>query len=96
MLFAGHESTAHVLSATLGFLSLDDDLQQEIYDQIISVVGHGRDPVGIFPFCVLHFFDLNYLQTFEDYNALDKVLNAFFEALRMFRTCPRFFRSLHT
>ncbi|PPQ81934.1 hypothetical protein CVT25_013782 [Psilocybe cyanescens] len=66
MLFAGHESTAHVISATLGFLSLYDDLQQEVYDQIITVVGHERDPV------------------FEDYNALDKVLSAFFEALRMF------------
>lgn len=40
------ETTAHSLSATLGFLSVYADLQEEIYQQIISVVGYERDPVS--------------------------------------------------
>ncbi|KAF8903942.1 cytochrome P450 [Gymnopilus junonius] len=44
MLFAGHETTAHTLAATLGFLSVNEDIQEEIYEQVISVVGHDRDP----------------------------------------------------
>jgi len=66
MLFAGHETTAHSLSATLGFLSVYTDLQEEIYQQIIAVVGYERDPV------------------YGDYAELNKVLAAFFEALRLF------------
>ncbi|KAF5318599.1 hypothetical protein D9619_010824 [Psilocybe cf. subviscida] len=66
MLFAGHETTAHSIAATLGFLSLDPALQQEVYDQLVEVVGLEGDP------------------QFGDYNKLDKVLAAFFEALRMF------------
>ncbi|KAG6829041.1 hypothetical protein H0H87_012774, partial [Tephrocybe sp. NHM501043] len=66
MLFAGHETTAHTLAATLGFLSLHQDLQDEVLEQIISVVGWDRDPV------------------YEDYNALNKVLAAFYESLRLF------------
>lgn len=45
MLFAGHETTAHTLAATLGFLGLYPDIQQEVLEQIISVVGWDRDPV---------------------------------------------------
>ncbi|KAG6917128.1 hypothetical protein DXG01_003794 [Tephrocybe rancida] len=44
MLFAGHETTAHTLAATLGFLSLYQDIQEEVLEQIISVVGWDRDP----------------------------------------------------
>ncbi|KAG5641736.1 hypothetical protein DXG03_004308 [Asterophora parasitica] len=66
MLFAGHETTAHTLAATLGFLGLYGDIQEEVLEQIISVVGLERDPA------------------FEDYSNLDKVLAAFYEALRMF------------
>ncbi|KAF8155579.1 cytochrome P450 [Crassisporium funariophilum] len=44
MLFAGHETTAHTLAATLGFLSLYEDLQDEVLQQIVSVVGYDRDP----------------------------------------------------
>ncbi|KIM47101.1 hypothetical protein M413DRAFT_64094 [Hebeloma cylindrosporum] len=44
MLFAGHDTTAHTLAATLGFLSLYQDIQEEVYEQIISVVGPDRDP----------------------------------------------------
>ncbi|KAJ3796245.1 cytochrome P450 [Lentinula aff. detonsa] len=66
MLFAGHETTAHTLAATLGFLALNQDVQDEILEQIKEVVGYNRDP------------------EFEDYHKLNKVLAAFFEALRLF------------
>ncbi|KAG6897035.1 hypothetical protein C0992_004508 [Termitomyces sp. T32_za158] len=44
MLFAGHETTAHTLAATLGFLGLYQDIQEEVLEQIISVIGWDRDP----------------------------------------------------
>ncbi|KAJ3878539.1 cytochrome P450 [Lentinula edodes] len=66
MLFAGHETTAHTLAATLGFLALNQDVQDEVFEQIKEVVGYGRDP------------------EIEDYHNLNKVLAAFFEALRLF------------
>ncbi|KAF9482311.1 cytochrome P450 [Pholiota conissans] len=44
MLLAGHETTAHSIAATIGFLSLSDDIQEDIYRQIHSVVGLDRDP----------------------------------------------------
>ncbi|KAK7034506.1 hypothetical protein VNI00_012353 [Paramarasmius palmivorus] len=66
MLFAGHETSAHTLAATLGFLAYYTEAQDEVLQQIIDVVGWERDPV------------------FEDYNNLNKVLGAFYEALRMF------------
>ena len=39
------ETTAYSLSATLGFLGLYENLQEEVYQHIISIVGHDRDPV---------------------------------------------------
>ncbi|KAF9258180.1 cytochrome P450 [Marasmius fiardii PR-910] len=66
MLFAGHETTANTLATTLAFLSLDQDAQDEVVQQIVDAVGYERDP------------------TFEDYNNLNKVLAAFYEALRLF------------
>jgi len=70
LLFAGHETTAHMFSATLALLSLHPDIQNEIVEQIVSVVGYDRDP------------------RYDDYSNLDKVLSAFYEALRMFRELP--------
>ncbi|KAF9261363.1 cytochrome P450 [Marasmius fiardii PR-910] len=66
MLFAGHETTAYTLAATLALLSLNPDVQDEVVQQIVDVVGYERDPA------------------FEDYNSLNKVLAAFYEALRLF------------
>ncbi|KAF9269583.1 cytochrome P450 [Marasmius fiardii PR-910] len=66
MLFAGHETSAHTLAATLGFLAVNEDAQDAILQEIINVVGYDRDPV------------------FDDYNNLNKVLSAFYEALRLF------------
>jgi cytochrome P450 len=44
MLIAGHETTARAISATIAFLGLHDDIQEEVYEQIMSVVGPDRDP----------------------------------------------------
>ncbi|TFY70798.1 hypothetical protein EVG20_g2210 [Dentipellis fragilis] len=43
LMFAGHETTAHTLAATLGFLGIYPDIQKEVYDEIVSVVGD-REP----------------------------------------------------
>ncbi|KAG6860150.1 hypothetical protein C0995_015073, partial [Termitomyces sp. Mi166 len=45
LLFAGHETTAHTLSATLALLAIHQDIQNEIFDHIVSVIGYDRDPV---------------------------------------------------
>ena len=45
------ETMAHTLAATLGFLALHKDIQKEVYEQIISVVGPDRDLV-----CVVQVF----------------------------------------
>ncbi|KAG5638340.1 hypothetical protein H0H81_000583 [Sphagnurus paluster] len=44
LLFAGHETTAHTLAATLALLALHPEIQSEILEQIVSVVGYDRDP----------------------------------------------------
>ncbi|KAF8135969.1 cytochrome P450, partial [Mycena galopus ATCC 62051] len=44
LLFAGHETTAHTLAGTLGFMAIHDDIQDEIAEHIISVVGTDREP----------------------------------------------------
>jgi len=37
MLFAGHETTAHILAAAVGFLALYEDIQEEVYAEIQEV-----------------------------------------------------------
>ncbi|KAG6918366.1 hypothetical protein DXG01_015018 [Tephrocybe rancida] len=44
MLFAGHETTARTLSAAFALLALHQDIQNEVVDQIVGVVGRERDP----------------------------------------------------
>jgi len=68
LLFAGHETTAHTLAATLGFLSLNPSIQEETVAQVREVT-KGRENGEII---------------FEDYSRLDKVLAAFYEGVRMF------------
>ncbi|KAL0574637.1 hypothetical protein V5O48_007333 [Marasmius crinis-equi] len=46
MLFAGHETTANTLAATLALLAITSDAQDEVLKQIIDVVGWDRDPVS--------------------------------------------------
>jgi len=45
LLLAGHETTAHTLAATLGLLAVHEDIQDSVYEEIISVIGHDRDPL---------------------------------------------------
>ncbi|KIJ66894.1 hypothetical protein HYDPIDRAFT_149950 [Hydnomerulius pinastri MD-312] len=68
LMFAGHETTAHTLAATLGFLALDADLQDEIVAQVQDVT-RGREDGEVL---------------LEDYSKLDKVLAAFYEGVRLF------------
>lgn len=42
------ETTGHTLAATLGFLASHPDEQDAVYNQIMDVVGHDRDPVSQF------------------------------------------------
>ncbi|KAI0916136.1 hypothetical protein AcW1_010008 [Taiwanofungus camphoratus] len=44
LLFAGHETTAHTLSATFALLAVHQDIQEEIYRQIMDVVGPDSNP----------------------------------------------------
>ncbi|KAF4593401.1 hypothetical protein EYR38_009115 [Pleurotus pulmonarius] len=44
MLFAGHETTGYALAATLGCVSLHQDIQDGVIQQIEEVVGYNRDP----------------------------------------------------
>ncbi|EPS96416.1 hypothetical protein FOMPIDRAFT_1053342, partial [Fomitopsis schrenkii] len=43
-LFAGHETTAHVLSATIALLALHQDEQADVASHVSSVLNDGRDP----------------------------------------------------
>ncbi|KAG6828824.1 hypothetical protein H0H92_006649 [Tricholoma furcatifolium] len=70
MLFAGHETTALGISAALALLSLHQDIQNEVAEQIMAIVGDGREPT----IC----------QAYESFELLNKVLATFYEALRLF------------
>lgn len=39
------ETTSSTLAATIGFLGLYSEIQEDIYQKIIKVVGYDRDPV---------------------------------------------------
>ncbi|KAJ7468034.1 cytochrome P450 [Mycena latifolia] len=43
-MFAGHETTAHTLAGTLGFMAIHEEIQDEVVEQIMSVIGPDRDP----------------------------------------------------
>ncbi|KAF8997082.1 cytochrome P450 [Cyathus striatus] len=44
MLFAGHETTAHTMAATIACLAKDQIYQQEVFEQIQCIVGNAREP----------------------------------------------------
>ncbi|KAG6807471.1 hypothetical protein H0H92_007349 [Tricholoma furcatifolium] len=44
LLFAGHETTARTMSAVLSLLALHQDIQEEMVEHIISVIGYDREP----------------------------------------------------
>jgi cytochrome P450 len=71
-LYAGHDTTAHSLAATLAFLALNFDIQDELVAQVREVT-EGRDDATL---------------QFEDYGKLDKVLAAFYEGIRMYPPGP--------
>ncbi|KAJ7266970.1 cytochrome P450 [Mycena haematopus] len=41
---SSHETTAHTFAATLGFMAVHEEIQEEVFEQIISVVGCNRVP----------------------------------------------------
>jgi hypothetical protein len=85
------DTTAHSLAATLAFLALDFDIQDELVSQVREVT-EGRDDdtlVSVYVVRVASLFGLNMehvnSQLYEDYGKLDKILAAFYESIRMFR-----------
>jgi hypothetical protein len=48
------ETTANTLAATLALLAIHQDIQQEILEQIIDVVGLEREPVSIITLSHIH------------------------------------------
>jgi len=40
------ETTAHTLAATLGFLAYYSDIQEEVHQHILSIIGDSRNPVS--------------------------------------------------
>ncbi|KAJ7468959.1 cytochrome P450, partial [Mycena galericulata] len=44
LMFAGHDTTAAVISATLGFLAIHEEEQEKAYQEIIKAVPRGSDP----------------------------------------------------
>jgi len=67
-MFAGHETTAHTLAATLALLSIHQEEQDRAVENIRKVLGEAQQPT---------------LEDVES-GALDKVLACFAEAARMF------------
>ena len=80
------ETMAHTLAATLGFLALHKDIQKEVYEQIISVVGPDRDPV-----CVVQVFlraELSSLFTAKGIRRLSQVRQGTRRVLRSIEDVP--------
>ena len=77
------------MAATLAFLALDSDIQDELVSQVREVTeGRANDTlVSVYAPQVLFGLNLENVdpQLFEDYSKLDKVLAAFHEAIRMYR-----------
>jgi hypothetical protein len=81
------ETTARVLSATLGLLALYAKEQDVSLEQIREVLSDNRDPVLAVLFhhpnqclCLIY-------QVMEDMGSLGKVLACFHEGASMFREC---------
>jgi len=66
LMFAGHDTTGSSLASTLAFLSINQQEQDRVYENIINVIGRDKEP------------------EYDDFNALYKVLAAWYEALRLF------------
>jgi cytochrome P450 len=44
-LIIGAETTAKTLAAAIAYLAIHQDVQQEAYEQIVSIAGETADPV---------------------------------------------------
>ncbi|KAF8138095.1 cytochrome P450, partial [Mycena galopus ATCC 62051] len=44
LMFAGHETTANSLAVAIGYMAIHEEIQNEVVEQIISVLGPDRDP----------------------------------------------------
>ncbi|KAF8138092.1 cytochrome P450, partial [Mycena galopus ATCC 62051] len=44
LMFAGHETTANSLAVTMAYMSINEEIQNEVVEQIMSVLGPDRDP----------------------------------------------------
>lgn len=80
------ETTSQSLAATLAFLALNSDLQDELVTQVQEVT-RGRDDNTLVSAVLSNaFLPLNFvIQLVTDYGKLDKVLATFYEGIRMFR-----------
>jgi hypothetical protein len=77
------------LAASLAFLAVHQDIQDEILEHILTVIGPDRETVSDFLSHLYTFHVTNqFMETFEDYPKLNKVLAVFLEAIRMFRMQP--------
>jgi hypothetical protein len=79
------ETTAYALAATIGFLGLHSEVQEDLYQQVMEVVTGDSDPVGHKVSRIVPCHDVQVPQTFEDFPRLEKVAHAFYEAVRLFR-----------
>lgn len=46
MILAGYETTANTLAACLALLALHEEIQEEVVEEIFSIVGRDEDPVS--------------------------------------------------
>ena len=74
------------LNATLGFMAIHPEFQDEMYEEVMSVMPTVSDSVRFFNFSVQPNTDPTLLQTLANSYKLRKVLACFLEASRMFRT----------
>jgi cytochrome P450 len=51
MILAGYETTANTLAACLALLALHEEIQDEVFEEILSIVGRDEDPVRLLGPC---------------------------------------------
>ena len=81
------DTTAMTLNAALGYMGLNEDFQQEMYQEVMSVMPTEEDFVSRHSEWerLGRFIDHIFLQTFAKSSQLQKVQACFLEAARIFR-----------
>jgi hypothetical protein len=79
------ETTAKTLDAAIGFLALYEDIQEDIYKEILALISNDGKLVRIVTF---NFASSEREQHFKDLPRLTKVQSCFLEAARLFRKQP--------